>query len=1286
MKSVFTCLAALLCSICFSQDIILSGVTGSKALLEREEFVQSFIVKNTGIVNAGEFSSSFYFSADDQIDASDFNIGGKYLSGLAAGASATIDLPYGYVGVSPGTYNLIAKLDAYGYVSETDEGNNIVVMPGYVVTQSDIDLHFSSFTSNNTSYASEDKMSISCSVKNSGTTNLGGTLFVKFYLSNDAVLDGSDKSIDFRNEYVIGPDIFTLTDFVLQMPRTSAGNYYVIARADDMQKISEINEDNNIAVIPISVTSSNYDIELVNVVATVAEHYENLVFCQVTVRNNGSTGTYLKSYDLFGYLSPISGGNSTGGISLTGSSSDFPKYISPGETVNLSVDGYLMDVSFGDTYNLTVFINTYDDTNSANNNLSTTLYIPFPLTQSARFVSLNQVGSNDNTDTSLDFNLTVENNGDDSYFYQYYTLSILDASQSEVFSKDIESFLTTPGVSTTDRFAITLPAPLPTGNYTVKVQCQSACQTVPSSISKNFTITPIQYTLTGTLQGEDGVPLKNGKLFLYQKGEDGVLRFIQKITPTSNSFSFGIDNHQHTLYYVPDPATESEYVPTVYGKTITLTSSSLFILADDENVVFEIIKIQPLASGTGIISGFVTSESQAQTVSMRIATSFGAQVEATPESSVPVMLLSSSGHVVRLTYTDENGYYEFRNLPREEFSVMISRELDQPVMDEPYPVDITTRNMSVDFNLAEEDVAPAENILMLSQTVAFSEIEDAIYGDGPITLEAMSDSGLPVIFESSDPSIGEIISSTLVIRKPGPVTVTAKQTGSDFFNPATTTQSIIILKSNQTLTMRDIPSVKFGDTPVPLSATTQSGLPVTFESSDATIAEINGTTLVVKKPGSVTITAKQIGNEYYNPVTTTQPIEIQKAVRALALTEIPQKQFGDEPFTPESSGSSQLPTLHSSDTQIAVIENGKIVIKKPGTVTITAELDEDQFYFSSSDSRILSIGKGNQSLIFPPVSDKAFGESAFNAGISSSSSKTILFSSSDNSIAKIIDGIVSIHKPGIVTLTASQGSDDFYKENSASRTFVIKKGTQQITLPELPQKTYGDPAFTIGGKASSNLPLEVSISDESVVAFVFGNLLIRKAGTVSITVTQNGNDLYESASPVKKTLTISKANQTINFSEIPVKEVSDASFALLAGIDSPLKIEFSSDNEKVATVKGNVVSLRGAGVANITAIQKGNENYLPAKPVIRKLLVDQVTAIESRSKSSRVYPNPVHEYFQIDVDGSITSIQIIDALGTVQKDYDFSENKVDAQRLMPGVYFLIVLQGEVKNNFRFVKY
>src|SRR6478736_3417076 len=90
-------------------------------------------------------------------------------------------------------------------------------------------------------------------------------------------------------------------------------------------------------------------------------------------------------------------------------------------------------------------------------------------------------------------------------------------------------------------------------------------------------------------------------------------------------------------------------------------------------------------------------------------------------------------------------------------------------------------------------------------------------------------------------------------------------------------------------------------------------------------------------------------------------------------------------------------------------------------------------------------------------------------------------------------------------------------------------------------------------------------------------------------------------------LTVGKTNQTITFSALATKLVTDPAFTLTATASSVLPITYTIGNTAVATISGNTVTIVGAGTTTITANQSGNSNYSIAQPVIQTLTVNKLS-------------------------------------------------------------------------------
>src|SRR6185369_4682342 len=113
-------------------------------------------------------------------------------------------------------------------------------------------------------------------------------------------------------------------------------------------------------------------------------------------------------------------------------------------------------------------------------------------------------------------------------------------------------------------------------------------------------------------------------------------------------------------------------------------------------------------------------------------------------------------------------------------------------------------------------------------------------------------------------------------------------------------------KANQTITFTALPSKTFGDANFALSATSSSGLPVAFVSSDPTKVSLNGNVATILKAGSVTITASQGGSADFNTANADQSLTISKADQTITFSAISDKIVGNASFALTGTSTSGL--------------------------------------------------------------------------------------------------------------------------------------------------------------------------------------------------------------------------------------------------------------------------------------------------------------------------------------------------------------------------------------------
>jgi hypothetical protein len=108
---------------------------------------------------------------------------------------------------------------------------------------------------------------------------------------------------------------------------------------------------------------------------------------------------------------------------------------------------------------------------------------------------------------------------------------------------------------------------------------------------------------------------------------------------------------------------------------------------------------------------------------------------------------------------------------------------------------------------------------------------------------------------------------------------------------------------------------------------------------------------------------------------------------------------------------------------------------------------------------------------------------------------------------------------GTCTVRYDQAGDANY--NAAPQvveTVTAQKASQSITFAPLPDRTYGDPDFTVSATASSGLSISFGASGQCMVAGMTVHLT--GPGSCTITASQGGNANYAAATDVSPTFQI----------------------------------------------------------------------------------------------------------------------------------------------------------------------
>lgn len=150
-----------------------------------------------------------------------------------------------------------------------------------------------------------------------------------------------------------------------------------------------------------------------------------------------------------------------------------------------------------------------------------------------------------------------------------------------------------------------------------------------------------------------------------------------------------------------------------------------------------------------------------------------------------------------------------------------------------------------------------------------------------------------------------------------------------------------------------------------------------YQSSNPSVAVINGSTLTIVGIGTATITATQSDYQKYAEVSTTANFSVTEFEPAtLGTFTISTKLIGDAPFqlTAPTSNSTGAFTYTSSNPSVATVSGSMVTILSVGTTTITATQEKSNPYDTASVSATLDV-------IIPPaniIADNFLGTDGSN--------------------------------------------------------------------------------------------------------------------------------------------------------------------------------------------------------------------------------------------------------------------------------------------------------------------
>jgi Bacterial Ig-like domain (group 3)/Lamin Tail Domain len=369
------------------------------------------------------------------------------------------------------------------------------------------------------------------------------------------------------------------------------------------------------------------------------------------------------------------------------------------------------------------------------------------------------------------------------------------------------------------------------------------------------------------------------------------------------------------------------------------------------------------------------------------------------------------------------------------------------------PHTITASYEGDDTSAPSTSSALAQVVNKADQTITFASLAGKTFGDPDFTVSATASSGLAVSF--SIPSGPATISgNTVHITGAGSVTVRASQAGDANYNAAPDVdRSFNVAQANQTISFAALPDKTYGDAPFTVSATGGgSGNPVTFAvEGNCFSGGMNGATITITGAGSCKVTASQAGNSNYNAAPDVdRSFNVAQANQTISFAALPDKTYGDAPFTVSATASSSLAVSFSIPSGPATISGNTVHITGAGSVTVRASQGGDANYNAAPDvDRSFNVAQAGQTIAFAALPDKTYGDAPFTVSATGGGSgNPVTFAAEGNCSSSGLNGAtITITGAGSCKVTASQaGNSNYNAAPDVSHTFTMNQAGATITV------------------------------------------------------------------------------------------------------------------------------------------------------------------------------------------------------------------------------------------------
>jgi surface protein len=450
-------------------------------------------------------------------------------------------------------------------------------------------------------------------------------------------------------------------------------------------------------------------------------------------------------------------------------------------------------------------------------------------------------------------------------------------------------------------------------------------------------------------------------------------------------------------------------------------------------------------------------------------------------------------------------------------------------------------------------------------------------------------------------NVATVSGKTINIVGAGTAKITATQLATNNHKSLSIDASLVIDKANPLLRNFTVATKNYKDASFAIiNPSSNSTGSFTYTTDSSNIVDISQNIINVVNVGTAIIRATQSETANYISSTIDASFTVNPIDPSYMFNNIT-KNYKDPSFniTDPISDSSGAFTYAIDDSNVATVSGKTVTIIGAGTATLRATQSATNNYNSRFVDASLIVNKINPVLTNFNIPIMKYGDMWFVVVNPTSTNKestgTFSYSSSDQNVAKIYGNDVTIIGGGTTVITATQASTNNYNSVSIDASLVIDPVNATMHLDNI-VKIYNDPDFILNPVSNSDGNFSYSSSNTNVATINGNKVSIVGIGEAIITATQVSTNNYTSGT-VNCKLTVLKSRPSISINNITAY-YGDYPIRLNPTSNSNGDFTYYSDNGKVATTQGNIITIVGAGIANITVYQSATNNYTTGEVII----------------------------------------------------------------------------------------